>query len=53
MNRPHLHERNFVLKPLLDLAPDTCLPDGRPLNTMPAAQCTDGLNLSNLNWKPE
>lgn len=49
---PRLQERNFVIQPLLDLDPDACLPDGQPLKHLAAAQCKDGLNLSNLNWKP-
>jgi 2-amino-4-hydroxy-6-hydroxymethyldihydropteridine diphosphokinase len=33
---PHAHmtERNFVLWPLAELAPELILPDGRPLNTL-------------------
>ena len=29
---PEMHKRAFVLRPLLDIAPDARLPDGRPLS---------------------
>lgn len=42
---PRLHERNFVLYPLYDLAPQLLLPDGRPLKNL-LEQCSmDGLQL--------
>ena len=31
---PGLTERDFVLKPLLDIAPDACLPDGRKIGVI-------------------
>jgi 2-amino-4-hydroxy-6-hydroxymethyldihydropteridine diphosphokinase len=31
---PRLPERAFVLEPLLELAPELCLPDGRPLRDL-------------------
>lgn len=39
---PHreLHNRNFVLQPLLDLKPDLKLPDGREIATL-RAECPD------------
>jgi 2-amino-4-hydroxy-6-hydroxymethyldihydropteridine diphosphokinase len=33
---PRLHERAFVVLPLLDLDPDPVLPDGRRLVQLPA-----------------
>jgi 7,8-dihydro-6-hydroxymethylpterin-pyrophosphokinase len=33
---PRLHERAFVVLPLLDLDPDPVLPDGRRLLELPA-----------------
>jgi 2-amino-4-hydroxy-6-hydroxymethyldihydropteridine diphosphokinase len=33
---PRLHERAFVVMPLLDLDPDPVLPDGRRLLELPA-----------------
>jgi 2-amino-4-hydroxy-6-hydroxymethyldihydropteridine diphosphokinase len=35
---PRLHERAFVVMPLLDLEPDPRLPDGRRLMDLPAPQ---------------
>jgi len=35
---PRLTERSFVLCPLLDLAPDLCLPDGRALASLSTTQ---------------
>jgi 2-amino-4-hydroxy-6-hydroxymethyldihydropteridine diphosphokinase len=35
---PRLHERAFVVLPLLDLEPDPVLPDGRRLLDLPAPQ---------------
>ena len=40
---PHLPERNFVLQPLLEIAPALCLPDGRPLRPLAEASGWDGL----------
>lgn len=40
---PYLTQRNFVLYPLVDIAPDLVLPDGKALQEL-IAQCpTDGL----------
>lgn len=36
---PRMAERNFVLEPLLELAPDLCMPDGTPLQSL-LARCT-------------
>lgn len=33
----HMHARPFVLYPLAELAPELCLPDGRPLSELLAA----------------
>ncbi|WP_199775478.1 2-amino-4-hydroxy-6-hydroxymethyldihydropteridine diphosphokinase [Microbulbifer pacificus] len=35
---PRMSERNFVLEPLAELAPDLTMPDGTPLQTL-LAQC--------------
>ncbi|QIL91672.1 2-amino-4-hydroxy-6-hydroxymethyldihydropteridine diphosphokinase [Microbulbifer sp. SH-1] len=35
---PRMAERNFVLEPLAELAPDLCMPDGTPLQTL-LARC--------------
>lgn len=50
IDQPHLHiphprmcERNFVLLPLFDLAPDLVLPDGTALRTLPERCSHDGL----------
>ncbi len=40
---PGLAERNFVLYPLAELAPELVLPDGRALTTLLAACVDDGL----------
>ncbi len=48
---PRLSQRNFALIPLLDLAPDAKLPDGRPLRELPAALSRDGLSPTSLTWK--
>lgn len=40
---PELARRNFVVVPLLELAPALVLPDGRALADLPAAQDPDGL----------
>lgn len=41
---PELCRRNFVLLPLLQLAPELTLPDGTRLATLPAAQDQAGLS---------
>ena len=50
LNLPHLHiphprmqERNFVLLPLFDLAPDLTLPDGKALRDLVQRCSNDGL----------
>lgn len=40
---PHMLERNFVLQPLLDIAPDLLLPDGRPIGDILHIIGVDGL----------
>lgn len=41
---PEMKYRNFVLVPLLELAPDLALPDGQPIRTLPAASSRTGLS---------
>ncbi|HEY7886068.1 MAG TPA: 2-amino-4-hydroxy-6-hydroxymethyldihydropteridine diphosphokinase [Cellvibrionaceae bacterium] len=41
---PYLCQRNFVLVPLLEIAPELCLPDGRDLALLAQAAGNDGLN---------
>lgn len=43
---PHaeMHQRNFVLRPLADVLPDVCLPDGRGISALAAALGSEGLN---------
>lgn len=43
---PRLHERNFVLYPLHDIAPDLLLPDGTPLAAL--LDCCPGAGLQRL-----
>ncbi|WP_374358090.1 2-amino-4-hydroxy-6-hydroxymethyldihydropteridine diphosphokinase [Chitinimonas sp.] len=40
---PRMHERSFVLRPLLEIAPQLQLPDGRALAELAAALPADGL----------
>ena len=40
---PHLHWRNFVLYPLLDLDPDLALPDGRSIKALAESAGVEGL----------
>jgi 2-amino-4-hydroxy-6-hydroxymethyldihydropteridine diphosphokinase len=40
---PGLHQRNFVLLPLYDIAPGLVLPDGRKLSEMVAACSREGI----------
>lgn len=40
---PEMANRNFVLYPLADLAPDLVLPDGRPLQALLANVPSDGI----------
>jgi len=40
---PYLTQRNFVLYPLADIAPDLILPDGRDLRRLLASCTRDGL----------
>jgi len=40
---PHLGERNFVLYPLADIAPDLSLPDGTPLARLLANCSSEGI----------
>lgn len=43
---PELTKRNFVVVPLLEVAPDTRLPDGVPLASLPVAANGEGLSRS-------
>ena len=40
---PHLHERAFALRPLLDIAPDVSIPGHGPARELPAAMADDGI----------
>jgi 2-amino-4-hydroxy-6-hydroxymethyldihydropteridine diphosphokinase len=40
---PHLHERAFALRPLLDIAPDVSIPGHGPARDLPAAMAVDGI----------
>lgn len=48
---PELINRDFALQPLLDLAPDLKLPDGRTLAAL-RQQCPDN-HLQRLEWTPD
>ena len=40
---PHLHERAFALRPLLEIAPDATIPGHGPARGLPAAMAADGI----------
>lgn len=40
---PHLHERGFALKPLLEIAPDAEIPGHGLARDLPAAMAADGI----------
>jgi len=40
---PHLHERGFALRPLLELAPDASIPGHGRARDLPAAMVADGI----------
>ena len=40
---PHLHERAFALRPLLEIAPDVTIPGHGPARDLPAAMAADGM----------
>ncbi len=40
---PHLHERAFVLRPLLDIAPEASIPGHGRARELPAAMAADGI----------
>lgn len=42
---PRMSERNFVLRPLMDLAPTLCMPDGHPIASFQAAHDEIGMAL--------
>lgn len=45
---PWLGERAFVVHPMLEIAPDLCLPEGQRLNQLPAAQPSNDLKRLSL-----
>lgn len=47
---PRIKERNFVLKPLLDLAPTLILPDGAAVSSLSRDAGDDGLTLLQQHW---
>ncbi len=42
---PYLTQRNFVLYPLLSIAPELSLPDGRKIKDLPGARNADDIEL--------
>ena len=40
---PHLHERGFALRPMLDIAPEVSIPGHGPARDLPAAMAADGI----------
>ena len=40
---PHLHERAFALRPLLEIAPRVSIPGHGPARDLPAAMAADGM----------
>ena len=40
---PHLHERAFALRPLLEIAPRVSIPGHGPARDLPAAMAADGI----------
>lgn len=45
---PWLAERAFVVQPMLEIAPELCLPDGRPLNRLSASAPSNDLKRLSL-----
>ena len=40
---PHLHERAFALRPMLEIAPDAAIPGHGLVRELPAAMAADGI----------